>query len=74
MLIVTRKLRQVISVGDDVRVVVVEVRGSQARLRIEAPADVPWGDQLLAAIPPVDLVTTSPPVLAERIVAQAKRP
>lgn len=40
MLIVTRKLGQAVRVGDDVRVVVMEVRGKQVRLGIEAPADV----------------------------------
>jgi carbon storage regulator len=39
-LIVTRKLGQAVRVGDDVRVVVMEVRGKQVRLGIEAPADV----------------------------------
>jgi len=40
VLIVTRKLGQAVRVGDDVRVVVMEVRGKQVRLGIEAPADV----------------------------------
>jgi hypothetical protein len=59
---------------DDIPGVVMEVRGSQVRLGIEAPADVPWSDELLAAILLVDLVTTSPAVLAERIIAKARRP
>jgi carbon storage regulator len=40
MLILTRKLGEVIRVGDQVTVRVLEVRGSQVRLGVEAPADV----------------------------------
>jgi carbon storage regulator len=40
MLILTRKLGQAVRVGDDVRVVVMDVRGKQVRLGIEAPDDV----------------------------------
>lgn len=40
MLILTRKLGEVIRVGDVVTVRVLEVRGSNVRLGIEAPADV----------------------------------
>lgn len=40
MLILTRKLGEVIRVGDAVTVRVLEVKGNQVRLGIEAPADV----------------------------------
>jgi len=40
MLILTRKLGEVIRVGDTVTVRVLEVKGNQVRLGIEAPADV----------------------------------
>jgi len=40
MLILTRKLGEVIRVGDDVTVRVLEVRGNQVRLGVEAPPDV----------------------------------
>ena len=40
MLVLTRKLGEVIRVGDAVRVHVLEVRGNQVRLGVEAPADV----------------------------------
>ncbi len=39
MLILTRKSNESIVVGDHVRVVVVEVKGRQVRLGIEAPED-----------------------------------
>jgi len=40
MLILTRKLGEVIRIGDEVTVRVLEVRGNQVRLGVEAPADV----------------------------------
>jgi carbon storage regulator len=40
MLVLTRKLGEVIRVGDVVTVRVLEVRGNQVRLGVEAPADV----------------------------------
>ncbi len=40
MLILTRKIGESIIVGDNIRVVVLEVRGRQIRLGIEAPADI----------------------------------
>jgi carbon storage regulator len=38
MLILTRKVDEVILIGDDIRIKVVEIRGKQVRLGIEAPA------------------------------------
>ena len=40
MLILTRKVGETIRIGDAVTVRVLEVRGSQVRLGIEAPSDV----------------------------------
>ena len=40
MLVLTRKLGEVIRVGDDVTVRVLEVKGNQVRLGVEAPAAV----------------------------------
>jgi len=40
MLVLTRKLGEVIRVGDAVTVRVLEVKGSQVRLGVEAPAEV----------------------------------
>jgi len=40
MLVLTRKLGEVVRVGDAVTVRVLEVRGNQVRLGGEAPADV----------------------------------
>jgi carbon storage regulator len=40
MLILTRKVGEVIRIGDDVTIRVLEVRGSQVRLGVDAPADV----------------------------------
>ena len=38
MLILTRKIGESILVGDNIRLVVLEIRGRQIRLGIEAPA------------------------------------
>lgn len=40
MLILTRKVGEMIRIGDAVTVRVLEVRGSQVRLGVEAPGDV----------------------------------
>ena len=40
MLILTRKLGEMIRIGDEVTVRVVEVRGNQIRLGVEAPSSV----------------------------------
>jgi carbon storage regulator len=40
MLILTRKVGEMIRIGDAVIIRVLEVRGSQVRLGVEAPADV----------------------------------
>lgn len=40
MLILTRKIGESILVGDNIRLVVLEIRGRQIRLGIEAPTDI----------------------------------
>lgn len=40
MLILTRKSGEVIRIGDQIAVRVLEVRGNQVRLGVDAPADV----------------------------------
>ncbi len=41
MLTLTRKAGQSIRIGDDIRIVVREIKGRQVRIGIEAPGDVP---------------------------------
>ena len=41
MLVLTRKVKQAIMIGDDVEVTVLANDGSKVRLGIRAPADVP---------------------------------
>jgi carbon storage regulator len=41
MLILTRKIGECITIGDDIKVHVVEVRGKQVRLGIDAPTHAP---------------------------------
>lgn len=40
MLVLTRKVNQSIIIGNDIEVVVLEVRGEQIRLGIKAPKDI----------------------------------
>lgn len=40
MLILTRRVGEVLTIGDDVRLTVLNINGRQARLGIEAPKDV----------------------------------
>ena len=40
MLVLTRKVNQSIVIGEDVEIVVLEVRGEQVRIGIRAPRDV----------------------------------
>ncbi|MBE3598860.1 MAG: carbon storage regulator CsrA [Limnochordaceae bacterium] len=41
MLVLTRRVDESIMIGDDIRILVVEVRGEQVKLGIEAPRSVP---------------------------------
>ena len=41
MLVVSRKVDQSIMIGENVRVVIVNIRGDKVRLGIDAPLDVP---------------------------------
>jgi carbon storage regulator len=41
MLILTRKIGECIAIGDQIKVYVVDIRGKQVRLGIEAPAKAP---------------------------------
>ncbi|GAB4387913.1 MAG: carbon storage regulator CsrA [Thermodesulfovibrionales bacterium] len=41
MLVLTRKSDEGVRIGDDIRITVVEIKGNQVRLGIEAPQTVP---------------------------------
>ena len=40
MLVLTRRLNQTIKIGDDIEITLVEIRGDQVRIGINAPKDV----------------------------------
>jgi len=41
MLVLTRKLGEVIKVGDKIKIVVVSIDGNSVKLGVEAPAEIP---------------------------------
>jgi carbon storage regulator len=41
MLILTRRIGEVITIGDDIRIIVTNIRGGQASIGIAAPASMP---------------------------------
>lgn len=41
MLVLSRKTNQEICIGDNIRVMVIEIRGDKVRLGVAAPRDVP---------------------------------
>lgn len=41
MLVLTRKLNESIMLGDNIRVVVVDIRGDKVRLGVDAPIEIP---------------------------------
>lgn len=51
MLALSRKRNEVILIGDDVEVTVIEIRGNKVRLGITAPGDVKvWRKEVLVKI------------------------
>ncbi|MBI3803035.1 MAG: carbon storage regulator CsrA [Nitrospirae bacterium] len=51
MLVLTRKPGEEIFIGDQIRVVVIEIQGGQVRLGIDAPATIPiYREEVLAKI------------------------
>jgi carbon storage regulator len=51
MLVITRKSGERVCLGDDITITVMEISGSNVRLGIEAPADVPiYRHEIWAAI------------------------
>jgi carbon storage regulator len=40
MLVITRKLGERIAIGDDITITLIEIKGSQVRLGIEAPKNI----------------------------------
>jgi carbon storage regulator len=53
MLVLTRRPGEVIKIGEDIEVKVVEVRGEQVRLAIQAPRDLQITRQAAYPAPPV---------------------
>jgi carbon storage regulator len=41
MLVLTRRPNQTLTIGSDITISVMEIRGSQVRIGVSAPADIP---------------------------------
>lgn len=41
MLVLTRQVDEVVMIGDDIRIKIIEVRGDKVRIGFEAPPNVP---------------------------------
>ena len=41
VLVLSRKRHEKITIGDDITIAIVEIRGDKVRIGIEAPADIP---------------------------------
>ena len=41
MLILTRRINEMLNIGDDIEVIVLGINGNQVRIGIDAPRDVP---------------------------------
>jgi carbon storage regulator len=59
MLVLTRKIDEKISIGDNITIMVLDVLGDRVRLGIQAPISIPiWRTELLPGLrlPPTDEV------------------
>ncbi len=41
MLVLTRRRGEIIRIGDDIRIIVVDIRDSSVRIGVDAPRDIP---------------------------------
>lgn len=66
MLILTRKSGEIIRIGDAVTVRVLEIRGNQVRIGVEAPGDVRiYREEVYRAIQREQDEPETPPVVAD---------
>ena len=75
MLILTRRIGESILIGDDITVVVIEVKGSQVRLGVEAPKGVAIDRQEIrlrkeAGLHPAPAKSQEEPLFANRTEAE----
>lgn len=56
MLVLSRKLNEVIFIGDNIRITVVDIDRGKIRLGIDCPKDIPIYREEIAPKPPAELV------------------
>ena len=60
MLVLTRRLGEAITIGDDIKIVIVDISGNQVKLGIDAPKDVEiYREELYTRIKGVSFGTIS---------------
>ena len=80
MLVLSRKIGQSLLIGNDIRIKVVEIRGQQVRLGLEAPDDVPViREELHREVAETNVRSAAPDAgavaeLAARLRRQAPKP
>ena len=75
MLILTRKIDEAIRVGDDIRIVLVQIKGGQVRLGIECPSHVRvLREELYEAVRQENLNAVSPDPKHLAHLPRPKRP
>ena len=61
MLVLTRRLGEAITIGDNVKLIVVEIDGNQVKLGIEAPREIEiYREELFEKIKGVSFDSTKP--------------
>lgn len=66
MLVLSRKVHEVIRISDDIELMVVEIRGDKVRLGISAPRDVPvHRGEIYEAIHAAELESADCPATAD---------
>lgn len=74
MLVLTRKLGEAITIGDNIKIVIVDLDGTQVKLGIEAPRDVEvYREELFEKIKGHEFPVKTAPVIQRNSKNRRKR-